>query len=298
MTSFESKCKRPMWILAFALTALVVGCGGGDSGGGDGAPGGATGPAAVPLGAATTFGAGSGAGITNQGTSTVVNGDLGTFAASTSVTGFHDLSMAYTPPDGATGCTYTETTSNIGLVTGGIYTSTPPPTVECAHEGTDETVAYFTAAANDLSLARAELNAMAAGADPGANLGGLTLAPGVYATSSGAFEITGSDLTLDAQGNPDAFWVFQTASTLTVGDTAPRSVILVNGAHPKNVYWRIGSAATINGAGGGTMVGNIIADSAVTFSTIGNADVTILNGRAFSSAGMTMVDTVINVPAP
>jgi hypothetical protein len=255
---------------------------------------------AVALGAAATFGAGSGTGITNQGTLTEVNGDLGSFASSTQITGFHDSSVPYTPPmgtDPATGCTYTETTSNIGLVTGGIYSSTPNPTAECSHEGTAETEAVFGAAANDLSVARDRLNAMTEGADPGANLGGLTLAPGVYATSSGAFEITGLDLTLDAQDDANAFWVFQT-DTLTVGDTLPRSVLLINGAQAKNVFWRVSSAATINAAGGGTMVGTIIADAAITFSTAGNVDITTLDGRAFSSAGITMVETVINVPAP
>jgi hypothetical protein len=256
---------------------------------------------AVALGAAATFGAGSGTGITNQGTLTEVNGDLGSFASSTQITGFHDSSVPYTPPmgtDPATGCTYTETTSNIGLVTGGIYSSTPNPTAECSHEGTAETEAVFGAAANDLSVARDRLNAMTEGADPGANLGGLTLAPGVYATSSGAFEITGFDLTLDAQGDADAFWVFQAATTLTVGDTLPRSVLLINGAEAKNVFWRVGTAATINAAGGGTMVGTIIADTAVTFSTAGNVAITTLDGRAFSSGGITMANTVIKVPAP
>jgi len=258
--------------------------------------------AAVALGAAATFGAGSGTGITNQGTLTVVNGDLGSFASSTEITGFHDLSIPYTAPtvptapSGAAGCTYTETTSNIGLVTGGIYTSPPNPTAECSHEGTAETGAFFAAAANDLSVARDRLNAMTAGADPGDELGGQILIPGVYA--GGAFQITLADLTLDAQGDADAFWVFQAATTLTVGDTLPRSVILINGAQARNVFWRVGTAATINAAGGGTMVGTIIADTAITFSTAGNAVITTLDGRAFSSAGITMVETVINVPAP
>jgi len=111
--------------------------------------------------------------------------------------------------------------------------------------------------------------------------------------------ITLSDLTLDAKGDPNAVWVFQMASSLTVGDTAPRNVILVGGAQAKNVYWQVGSAATINGAGGGTMVGTIIASAGVTFSTAGNVTITTLNGRALSLiASVTMVNTVINVPAP
>ena len=116
----------------------------------------------------------------------------------------------------------------------------------------------------------------------------------------GSFLITGSDLTLDAQGNANAVWVFQMASTLTVGAPgAPRSVILINGAQAKNVFWQVGSAATINAAGGGTMVGTIIASAGVTFSTAGNAAITTLNGRALSlNASVTMVNTVINVPAP
>ncbi|HEU4748940.1 MAG TPA: ice-binding family protein [Gemmatimonadaceae bacterium] len=258
--------------------------------------------AAVALGAAATFGAGSGTGITNQGTATVVNGDLGSFASSTDITGFHDLSIAYTAPiaptapSGATGCTYTETTLNIGEVTGRIYSSTPNPTAECAHEGTAETGAFFTAAAADLAGAADQLDAMTGATDPGEALGGRTLIPGVYA--GGAFQITGADLTLDAQDDANAFWVFQAATTLTVGDTAPRSVILINGAQAKNVFWRVSSAATINAVGGGTMVGTIIADAAITFSTAGNVDITTLDGRAFSSAGITMANTVITVPAP
>jgi hypothetical protein len=142
---------------------------------------------------------------------------------------------------------------------------------------------------------------MPGGPDPGSGqLGGLTLAPGVYTSASGSFMITGSDLTLDAQGDANAVWVFQMASTLTVGAAgAPRSVILINGAQAKNVYWQVGSAATINGAGGGTMVGTIIASAGITFSTAGNVAITTLNGRALGlNASVTMVNTVINVPLP
>ena len=112
--------------------------------------------------------------------------------------------------------------------------------------------------------------------------------------------ITGSDLTLDGQGDSNAIWVFQMSSTLTVGDPGtPRNVTLINGAQAKNVFWQVGSAATINGAGGGTMVGTIIASAGVTFSTAGNATITTLNGRALGlNASVTMVNTVINVPAP
>ena len=89
-------------------------------------------------------------------------------------------------------------------------------------------------------------------------------------------------------------------TSLTVGNTVtPSSVVLSNGAQAKNVFWQVGSAATINGIGGGTMVGTIIASAGVTFSTAGVATLTTLNGRALGlNASVTMVNTAINVPAP
>jgi len=257
-----------------------------------GASVGATGP---NLGAASTFGAfGGGAGITNQGINTVINGDIGTTGSSTLVTGFHDAGP---------GCIYTETGSNVGTVNGNIYTAAPPPTVGCPTEGTATTFAIATQAATDALAAYNSLTPASrpGGTDPGAGqLGGLVLAPGIYKSASGSFLITGSDLTLDAQGDANAIWVFQMASSLTVGAAgAPRNIILVNGAQAKNVFWQVGSFATINAAGGGTMVGTVIASSGVSFSTPGNAAIVTLNGRALGlNAAVTMVNTVINVPAP
>jgi len=92
------------------------------------------------------------------------------------------------------------------------------------------------------------------------------------------------------------------ATSLTVGGPGaafPRNVILANGALPKNVFWQVGSAATINAAGGGTMVGTILAVAGVTISTAGNVDIATLNGRALGlNAAVTMVNTHINIPAP
>jgi Ice-binding-like len=122
----------------------------------------------------------------------------------------------------------------------------------------------------------------------------------VYTAGAGSFKIEGGNLTLDAQGNANATWVFQMASTLTVGGPGaafPQSVILANGAQAKNVFWQVGSAATINAAGGGTMVGTIISQSGVSISTAGNTTIVTLNGRALSlNASVTMVNTVVNVP--
>ena len=252
-------------------------------------------PSPIVLGSAASFGSfGGSAGITNSGINTIVNGDIGTTAASTSVTGFHDAGP---------GCIYTETPLNIGMVNGKIYTAPPSPTAACPSEGTAVTFAIATRARADALAAYNALVALPGGPNPGAgNLANLTLAPGVYTAASGAFRIQGGNLTLDAQGNANAVWVFQMATTLTVGGPGaafPSSITLTNGAQAKNVFWQVGSAAVINAGGGGTMAGTIISQAGVVFSTAGAASILTLNGRALSlGASVTMVNTVINVPAP
>ncbi len=240
------------------------------------------------LGSAAIFGSfGGNAGITNQGINTVINGSIGTTAASTLVTGFDD---------GTTGDIYTETPLNKGLVTGRIYTAPPAP-------GTAASAAIATQALADANATYLIISPAGTpgGVDPGAGeLGGLVLTPGVYKAASGTFKISSGNLTLDAKGDPNAVWIFQTAAGLTVGVAGPagaKSVSLVNGAQAKNVFWYVGSTAVINGAGGGVMTGTIIASSGVTFSTAGNNVQTVLNGRAISLvASVTMVNTTINVP--
>jgi hypothetical protein len=252
-------------------------------------------PIVIPLKSASSFGTfGGSAGVTNQGLNTVINGDIGTTAVSTAVTGFHDPGPS---------CTYTETPLNVGAVNGLIYTAAPPPTVGCPSEGTAVTFAVATQARADALAAYNALVAMPGGPDPGAgNLASKTLAPGTYTAAAGNFMIQGGNLTLDAQGNANAVWVFQMATTLTVGGPGaafPSSIILANGAQAKNVFWQVGSAATINAGGGGTMVGTIIAQAGAAISTPGNVAITTVNGRVLSlGASVTMVNTVINVPAP
>ena len=133
-------------------------------------------------------------------------------------------------------------------------------------------------------------------------MGSLVLAPGTYTAVGGSFRIQGGNLTLDGQNLPNPSWVFQMATTLTVGGPGaafPQSVTLINGALAKNVYWQVGSAATINAGGGGTMVGTIISQAGVSISTSGNVAIVTLNGRALSlGASVTMTNTVVNVPAP
>jgi hypothetical protein len=245
-----------------------------------------TGPS---VGSLLSFGGfGGNAGLTNQGLNTVINnGGIGSTAASTLVTGFHD---------GLTGAIYTETPLNKGLVTGGIFTAPPFPGTAASFAIAQQAMADANTLYNSITPA-----SMPGGSDPGSGqLGGLTLPPGVYKSASGTFGITTGNLTLDAQGDPNAVWIFQSAAGLTVGTAGPagaRSVLLINGASPSKVFWQVGSAAVINSAGGGVMVGTIVAYSGVTLSTAGNAVQTVLNGRAISLvASVTMVNTTINVP--
>jgi uncharacterized repeat protein (TIGR02543 family) len=230
---------------------------------------------------------GGSAGVTNQGINTVINGAIGTTAVATKITGFHD---------GLTGDVYTETPLNVGLVTNGIDAAPPfpgtAPKFAIATQGLADATAFY------ISISPAN---KPGGTDPGAGeLGGLTLIPGVYKAAGGTFKITNGDLTLDAKGDPNATWIFQTAAGLTVGIAGPagaRSVSLINGAQAKNVYWYVGSAATINAAGGGIMSGTIISSAGITFSTAGNNTQTVLNGRAISLvASVTMVNTTVNMP--
>jgi hypothetical protein len=246
------------------------------------------------LGSIAPFGTfGGTAGMTNTGTLTVINGDIGTIATGTSsITGFHD-----TPGD-----IYTQTPANIGTVNGKIYSCTNSTTGPTSAGPNAAACSIATQARLDAQSAYTALAGLPPGANPGGNLAGLTLAPGVYTAPAGSFLIQGGNVTLDAQGNANAVWVFQMATTLTVGGpgaAAPQSVILAGGAQAKNIFWQVGTAATINAGGGGTMVGTIIAQAGAAFSTAGNVAIVTLQGRALSlGASVTVVNTVINVPGP
>lgn len=112
------------------------------------------------------------------------------------------------------------------------------------------------------------------GANAGAELGGQTLAAGVYVSPSGAYDITSVDLTL--HGGPDDVWIFQMASTLTVG--VSRKVILTGGAQARNIFWQVGSSATLDTSS--VFKGTIMAYASITM----NASST-LDGRAMAQNG-------------
>jgi hypothetical protein len=120
--------------------------------------------------------------------------------------------------------------------------------------------------------------------------GGKTLAPGIYKSTS-TLLIQSGDLTLDAQGDVNAVWIFQIASALTTVGGAGGNVILSGGAQAKNIYWQIGSSATIGGYT--KFKGNILAFTSITMGAYAVAD-----GRMLArNAAVTMTSTnVINKP--
>lgn len=145
-----------------------------------------------------------------------------------------------------------------------------------------------TAANAQLALTKAYNQAagLPALATVAGDLGGLTLAPGVYKSTS-SLMISAGNLTLDAGGDPSATWVFQIASTLTVD--VGRQVILAGGAVASNVTWQVGSSATLGV--GSDFKGNILALTSITLNT-GAA----MEGRALARNGSITLDNSTITP--
>jgi hypothetical protein len=121
------------------------------------------------------------------------------------------------------------------------------------------------------------------------NLGGLTLTPGLY-KSSGALEISSGDLTFDAKGNANAVFILQIASTLNT--TPGRKVILAGGAKASNIFWQVGTSATL----GTTSVfkGTIMADQSISMATGAS-----IEGRLLARiAAVTLAANTIVRPTP
>ena len=204
----------------------------------------------IPLGTAASFAVLGGSGVTCADAATLITGDVGS-----------------SPTASVTGITS-------GMVTGNLYIIADDVTAS-AHD--DLQAAYNAAAATTGGVAGP------------ANLGGTTLVPGVYtygvaATWSGA----GSTLTLDANGDPDAQWIFQIGTELTTPANA--TVSLINGALANNVYWQVGTSLTLGA--NNAFAGNILADQSID---LGGGT---LNGRALAINAAVTISVATTVTAP
>lgn len=172
-------------------------------------------------------------------------------------------------------------TGNLGVSPGNTVTGFPPGIVVppgAMYIG-DATALQ---AQNDLATAYANLAARPADFDlTGQDLGGMVLIPGVYNFNASA-QLTGL-LTLNGLNNPNSVFIFNIGSTLT---TASASVVsLINGAQGGNVFWRVGSSATL---GTNTAFsGDILAQISITL----NSGANITCGAAWALAGAVTLDT-------
>lgn len=139
----------------------------------------------------------------------------------------------------------------------------------------------------DLTTAYNDAAGRPGGAAASGNLGGQTLPPGLY-TSATSMEISSGDLTLDGAGDPNGVWIFQMGTTLVT--TVGRQVILTNGAQAGNIFWQVGSSATIGGSS--VFKGNILAYTSIALGTGAT-----LEGRALARNALVSLDgNTITVP--
>jgi hypothetical protein len=206
------------------------------------------GPAAVNLRSAANFAILAGAGVTSTG-ATIINGDLGTSPTGT-INGF--------PP---------------GIVNGVIHAADPIA---------DQAKLDLTAAYNDAQ--GRSLNAISLPGD----LGGLTLAPGLYVNSSSS-GISGSGvLTLDAQGNSSATWIFKLGSSFTTGTGS--QIVLAGGASAANIIWAVGTSATLGV--NSIFKGTILADQSISLATGA-----VVDGRMLARIGaVTLQGNTVTLP--
>jgi hypothetical protein len=167
---------------------------------------------------------------------------------------------------------------NLGVSPGTSVTGFPPGivhgTIHAADAAAAQAQADLTTAYNNVAGQACDTNLT------GQDLGGLTLTTGVYCFDSSA-QLTGT-LTLDAQGVPDALFLFQIGSSLTTASSS--SVSLINGAQSCNVFWKVGSSATLGTAT--SFVGNILALTSITLTTSAT-----LRGRALAQNGAVTLDS-------
>ena len=171
----------------------------------------------------------------------------------------------------------TVVSGDVGVSPGTAVTGFPPGLASGAIHSADGAAAQAQIA---LTAGYVDAAGRAGGTAKAGDLVGQTLTAGVY-TSTSSLAISG-DVTLDAQGNPDAVFIFQISSTLTTGSGS--HVVLANGAKACNVFWQVGSSATLGT--NSVFKGNILALTSITITTGVN-----LEGRALARNGAVTLDT-------
>jgi len=174
---------------------------------------------------------------------------------------------------------------DLGVSPGATVTETPAMTVSGARNINDSIASNaqlaLTAAYNDAAGQTPTLSLGAA-----YDLGGATWTPGVY-NSTGTFAITGI-LTLNAQSNPNAVWIFQAGSTLTAAVSS--QIQFINGGSANNVFWQVGSSATFNDSS--QIVGNVLALTSITLTSGATVD-----GRLLARNGtVSLIGNIVSVP--
>jgi len=178
----------------------------------------------------------------------------------------------------------TTISGNIGLSPGTAITGFPPGSQSTGSTYVANGVALT--AENDLGTASVDAASRTPFVTVAGDLGGSTLVSGVYQCTS-SIGLTGT-VTLNGAGDPDSVFIFEAGSTLTTASAS--SVVLENGAQACNVFWQVGSSATLGTTS--DFAGSILATTSITLNTGAT-----VNGRALAINGaVTMDDNTITVP--
>jgi ice-binding like protein/putative surface cell wall-binding protein len=173
-------------------------------------------------------------------------------------------------------------TGDLGVSPGTAVTGFPPGTlVGSLHAGDGPAAQAHT----DLATAYQDAAGRSAAAPEAGPLDGLTLGPGVYAAGA-SLSLTGT-LTLNAGGDPNAVFILQAGSTLITA--ANSQVDLAGGAQACNVFWQVGSSATLGASS--LLRGTILASASISM-----GDAVTLDGRALANTGaVTMINDAVTV---
>jgi len=170
----------------------------------------------------------------------------------------------------------TTISSDLGLSPGSSVTGAPH-VIGATH--IDDAVAI--AAKKDLTTAYNDAASRASNGSAGTDLAGKVFPPGVR-TAGSSLLLSSGTVTLNAEGNPNAVFIFQIGSTLTTASNT--TVSLINGAQACNVFWQVGSSATL---GTGTaFVGTIMAQASITANTAAT-----VRGRLLAQTGAVTLDS-------